>query len=312
MGGSASTSKSLAVAPLVEAVKSGGDEDKQKAARIVADFADSDQNVEQIVDAGGVAPLLQLLDLSKSSLCAQSHAAVALRKVASVEKSRARLDDKAFVAAHAEALATPPDAKVSPSAETRGELARGLGQLALKKSIVAALPVVIRAGQESEIPNFKGSDLGHFPLVSANSWTSDHLLERPRSVDAFSRNARARNTHVEATLNHSFAAQAVIGVLSLPDGEQGVALAKQYAVAAIFSSIMLHTSAKAKQATLEAGGLPGLVAVARSGSDAARRDARTCLTQLAETPAHREAIVAEAARAKLDLGFLRRVEILKS
>ena len=42
MGGSASTSKSLAVAPLVEAVKSGGDEDKQKAARIVADFADSD------------------------------------------------------------------------------------------------------------------------------------------------------------------------------------------------------------------------------------------------------------------------------
>ena len=53
MGGSASTSKSLAVAPLVEAVKSGGDEDKQKAARIVADFADSDQNVEQIVDAGG-------------------------------------------------------------------------------------------------------------------------------------------------------------------------------------------------------------------------------------------------------------------
>ena len=143
MGGSASTSKSLAVAPLVEAVKSGGDEDKQKAARIVADFADSDQNVEQIVDAGGVAPLLQLLDLSKSSLCAQSHAAVALRKVASVEKSRARLDDKAFVAAHAKALATPPDAKVSPSAETRGELARGLGQLALKKSIVAALPAVI-------------------------------------------------------------------------------------------------------------------------------------------------------------------------
>ena len=117
MGGSASTSKSLAVAPLVEAVKSGGDEDKQKAARIVADFAESEQNVEQIVDAGGVAPLLQLLDLSKSSLCAQSHAAVALRKVASVERSRARLDDKAFVAAHAKALATPPDAKVAPSAD---------------------------------------------------------------------------------------------------------------------------------------------------------------------------------------------------
>ena len=42
-----------------------------------------------------------------------------------------------------------------------------------------------RAAQESEIPNFKGSDLGHFPLVSADFWTSDHLLERSRSVDAF-------------------------------------------------------------------------------------------------------------------------------
>ena len=45
--------------------------------------------------------------------------------------------------------------------------------------------VKLRAGKESEIPNFKGSDLGRFPLVSADFWTSDHLLERPRSVDAF-------------------------------------------------------------------------------------------------------------------------------
>ncbi|KAH8064286.1 tRNA methyltransferase [Aureococcus anophagefferens] len=43
-----------------------------------------------------------------------------------------------------------------------------------------------RAAQESEIPNFKGSDLGHFPLVSADFWTSDHLSERSRSVDVFS------------------------------------------------------------------------------------------------------------------------------
>jgi hypothetical protein len=35
-----------------------------------------------------------------------------------------------------------------------------------------------RAAQESEIPNFKGSDLGRFPLVSADFWTSDHLSER--------------------------------------------------------------------------------------------------------------------------------------
>jgi hypothetical protein len=45
--------------------------------------------------------------------------------------------------------------------------------------------VLNRAAQESEIPNFKGSDLGHFPLVSADFWTSDHLSERSRSVDVF-------------------------------------------------------------------------------------------------------------------------------
>ena len=50
-----------------------------------------------------------------------------------------------------------------------------------------------RAAQESEIPNFKGSDLGRFPLVSANFWTSDHLSERSRSVDAFA-GTRARGT----------------------------------------------------------------------------------------------------------------------
>ena len=53
--------------------------------------------------------------------------------------------------------------------------------------------VEMRAGQESEIPNFKGSYLGQFPLVLANSWTSDHLSERSRSVDAFS-GTRARGT----------------------------------------------------------------------------------------------------------------------
>ena len=49
------------------------------------------------------------------------------------------------------------------------------------------------AAKESEIPNFKGSYLGRFPLVSADFWTSDHLLERSRSVDAFS-GTRARGT----------------------------------------------------------------------------------------------------------------------
>jgi hypothetical protein len=50
-----------------------------------------------------------------------------------------------------------------------------------------------RAGKESEIPNFKGSDLGRFPLVSADFWTSDHLSERSRSMDAFP-GTRARGT----------------------------------------------------------------------------------------------------------------------
>ena len=49
------------------------------------------------------------------------------------------------------------------------------------------------AGQESEIPNFKGSYLGRLPLVSADFWTSDHLWERFRSVDAFP-GTRARGT----------------------------------------------------------------------------------------------------------------------
>jgi hypothetical protein len=54
-------------------------------------------------------------------------------------------------------------------------------------------PDPARAGKESEIPNFKGSDLGRFPLVSADFWTSDHLSERSRSMDAFP-GTRARGT----------------------------------------------------------------------------------------------------------------------
>ena len=60
-------------------------------------------------------------------------------------------------------------------------------------AVVDEADVLDRAGQESEIPNFKGSSLGRFPLVSADFWTSDHLLERSRSVDAFS-GTRARGT----------------------------------------------------------------------------------------------------------------------
>ena len=40
--------------------------------------------------------------------------------------------------------------------------------------------VLARAGKGCEIPNFKGSYLGRFPLVLADFWTSDHLSERSR------------------------------------------------------------------------------------------------------------------------------------
>ena len=49
------------------------------------------------------------------------------------------------------------------------------------------------AGKGCEIPNFGGSYLDRFPLVSANFWTSDHLWERSRRVDAFA-GTRARGT----------------------------------------------------------------------------------------------------------------------
>ena len=69
----------------------------------------------------------------------------------------------------------------------------------------AAATAMAGAAQESEIPNFKGSFLGRFPLVSDDFWTS---LGTVSKRGCFSWNARARNTHVEATLDHSFAAQA--------------------------------------------------------------------------------------------------------
>jgi hypothetical protein len=53
--------------------------------------------------------------------------------------------------------------------------------------------VAAGAAKESDMPNFKGSDLGRVPLVSADFWTSDRLSERSRRVDAFV-GTRARGT----------------------------------------------------------------------------------------------------------------------
>ena len=54
-----------------------------------------------------------------------------------------------------------------------------------QQKVKAVFTAHYRAAQESEIPNFKGSDLGRFPLVSADFWTDDHLSERSRSVEVF-------------------------------------------------------------------------------------------------------------------------------
>ena len=55
-----------------------------------------------------------------------------------------------------------------------------------------ALDARAGAGRERELP--KGADLGRVPLVSADFWTSDHVLERSRRVPACS------GTHTHSTL----------------------------------------------------------------------------------------------------------------
>ena len=78
--------------------------------------------------------------------------------------------------------------------ERHSSLKQAEGRFRQSKDALAAISkddegksmlVPLRAG--------KGSSLGRFPLVSADFWTSDHLSERSRSMDAFS-GARARGT----------------------------------------------------------------------------------------------------------------------
>ena len=64
----------------------------------------------------------------------------------------------------------------SVDGETRRRRARALRALGAAFTQAAA-----RAGKGCEIPNFKGSYLGRFPLVLADFWTSDHLSERSRT-----------------------------------------------------------------------------------------------------------------------------------
>jgi hypothetical protein len=83
----------------------------------------------------------------------------------------------------------------APAGAVFADLGSGVGQMVAHCAVECAVAgsVGVRAGQESEIPNFKGSSLSRFPLVLADFWTSDHLSERSRRVDAFS-GTRARGT----------------------------------------------------------------------------------------------------------------------
>ena len=91
------------------------------------------------------------------------------------------------------------DARAQPAQKavpTPREIYAGLEEHVVgQHSVKMALSVAVhnRAGKGCEIPNFKGSYLGRFPLVSADFWTSDHLSERSRSVGAVSE-TRARGT----------------------------------------------------------------------------------------------------------------------
>ena len=95
---------------------------------------------------------------------------------------------KAYAASLATLLRLAQDTELGE----RSDGAKG-AQLQARWGLRTAMSVVNGAAQESEIPNFKGSDLGRFPLVLADFWTSDHLSERSRSVDAFPV-TRARGT----------------------------------------------------------------------------------------------------------------------
>ena len=65
------------------------------------------------------------------------------------------------------------------------------------------------AGKGRDAPDFKGSELGRFPLVLAGFWTSDRLSERSRRVGALF-GTRARGT-LALEPNRPFPAQARTG-----------------------------------------------------------------------------------------------------
>ena len=112
-----------------------------------------------------------------------------------VARARKRREDRAR-AAHAGADENRPEEDASLLRALGACFAPELADLgwwmALEYGCLFA-QAALGAARESDVPDVKGSDLGHVPLVSADFWTSDHLSERSRSVDVFSV-TRARGT----------------------------------------------------------------------------------------------------------------------
>ena len=136
-----------------------------------------------------VAEFLEQLRYQKALMEAARDAA-GDREAARAGTQRARRDLERAIQRLAAARAGGVDGSQRVHVATaRLEAARA----ARDASVAAERAVDGRAGKESEIPNFKASYLGRFPLVLADFWTSDHLSERSRSVDAFF-GTRARGT----------------------------------------------------------------------------------------------------------------------
>ena len=144
---------------------------------------------------GAVFPLgLSLIVLSKSELVTANFLTQSLpdsttpdaARVLAVSFAANLTGSLAMVGAAAGAgLFAPGAAKLLVGAATgKAALApsvaflKGVGANWLVNLAVYQAAASPRAGKGCEIPNFKGSYLGRFPLVLADFWTSDHLSER--------------------------------------------------------------------------------------------------------------------------------------
>ena len=94
-----------------------------------------------------------------------------------LEEFRGELDDDEYEETKAETMEQLREFEASLEALTAGDMTL----VSDLNSVQLAIQGAIR-----EAFNRAGQDLSRFPLVLADFWTSDHLLERSRSVHAFS------------------------------------------------------------------------------------------------------------------------------